>query len=310
VKNAYKLPLILSLVIHVVLAAVLLFGEFTSDKPKPTPMVILNQPIKAMTVDKAAVENHVKKLQQKQADAKAAEQKRIRDLEKRAEQARKKRANEEQRIKNLEKQRKKKEKEKKIADDKAKKARAKANAAEKARKQKEAEKRKADKAAAAAKAKRLKAEAEAKKAEQLRKKKEAERKRKEAEKKRKAKEAKERAEQERLLAQQMEQEMASRQQARRHQMVSEINRFTALITQTIQRYLITDQATMQGKSCKLTITLAPSGFVTSVKTGQGSAVVCSAAKNAVLKAQTLPVSKDPEVFKEMRTISLTVVPEF
>ena len=67
---------------------------------------------------------------------------------------------------------------------------------------------------------------------------------------------------------------------------------------------------MEGKSCKLTISLAPSGFVTNVQLGQGDGIVCAASKTAIYKAGTLPVSKDPEVFKEMRTISLTVVPEF
>lgn len=286
--------------IHLTLAGVLFFGEFiTASKPKPTPTVILNQPIKAVAVSKQVVERHAEKIRKEKAAAKAAEQKRLKAIQDKARKEKERKAKESQRKKNLELQRKKKAKEKKQAEERAKVARSKAKAAEKARKQKELERKKA---AADAKAKRLKKEAEAKKAR--------ERKKKEDERKRKEKEAKERAEQDRLLAEQMEQEMASRQQARQQQMVSEINRFTALITQTIQRYLIRDKATMEGKSCKLTITLAPSGFVISVKTGQGDPVVCSAAKNAVRKAQTLPVSKDPEVYSKMRTISLMVVPEF
>jgi colicin import membrane protein len=113
-----------------------------------------------------------------------------------------------------------------------------------------------------------------------------------------------------MLQQQLEQEMVSRQQARRQQMMTEIQRYTALISQAIQRNLITDRATMTGKSCKLIISLAPSGFVTNVVKGAGDRIVCDAAQKAVYKAGTLPVSKDPEVFKEMRKISLTVVPEF
>ncbi len=108
----------------------------------------------------------------------------------------------------------------------------------------------------------------------------------------------------------MAEEMAGRQQARRQQQLSEINRFTALIIQTIQRHLITDRSSMAGKSCKLTISLATSGFVTNVVIGQGDRIVCQAAQKAIYKAGTLPVSKDPEVFKEMRKISVTVIPEF
>ena len=93
-------------------------------------------------------------------------------------------------------------------------------------------------------------------------------------------------------------------------MMSEIQRFAALITSIIDQNMINDRSTMEGKSCKLTISLAPSGFVTQVKINNGDSVVCEAAKRAIYKAGTLPVSKDPEVFKEMRNIDVTVVPEF
>ncbi|NMP32617.1 cell envelope integrity protein TolA [Thalassotalea sp. M1531] len=290
-------PIGLSISLHTVLGIVLFFGNFTSHPPKPTPMQVNLNPIQAVVVDKSIIENHAKKLREEEARKKAAERKRLKAIEDKAAAAKRRKQKEEARIKKLENQRKQREKEKRIADEKARKAKQKAIALEKERKRKEAErKKKAEKAAAEAKKKR---EREA-----------AEKKRKEAERKRKAKEAKERAQQEKMLAEQMAQEMAARQKARSHQMQTEISRYTALITQTIQRFLITDRSTMEGKSCKLTITLAPSGFVTNVQTGQGSAVVCNAAKNAVYKAGTLPVSKDPEVFRQMQKISLTVIPEF
>jgi len=283
---------------HAVLIIGLLAGDF-STPPKPTAAASEVQPIKAVAIDKRQVEAQINKIKKKKSD----DAKRLKDLEKRVASAKKQRSKEEKRIKDLERQRKKKEKEKKRADDAAKKSKAKAVAAEKDRKKKVAEKQTADKAAADAKANRLKEERAAKKADDLRKKRAAERKRKEQA-------ARELAEQEKLLEQQMAEEMAGRQQARRQQMMTEVGRFTALITQTIQRNLITDRSTMEGKSCKLTISLAPSGFVTNVRPGQGDRSVCDAAKTAIYKAGTLPVSKDPEVFKEMSTISLTVVPEF
>jgi len=283
---------------HVVLIIGLFVGDF-STPPKPTPAASEVQPIQAVAIDKRQVEAQINKIKKKKSD----DAKRLKDLEKRVASAKKQRSKEEKRIKDLERQRKKKEKEKKKADDAAKKSKAKAVAAEKDRKKKVAEKQTADKAAADAKANRLKEERAAKKADDLRKKRAAERKRKEQA-------ARELAEQEKLLEQQMAEEMANRQQARRQQMMTEVGRFTALITQTIQRNLITDRSTMEGKSCKLTISLAPSGFVTNVRPGQGDRSVCDAAKTAIYKAGTLPVSKDPEVFKEMSTISLTVVPEF
>jgi colicin import membrane protein len=303
VSNKYFIPLLLSFLLHLIIATVMLLGDF-SIKPKPTPTAkAAVKPIEAVVIDKAKLQNQLDQIRNKKVAQQIAEERRIKALEQRAAQASNARKKEQARIKRLEQERKAKELEKQKAEKAAKRAKAKAQAAEKERQQKETLKRQAEKAAAEAKARRLKAETEARKAEELRKKKL-------AEEKRKAQEAKERAAQERLLEEQLQQEMAKRQQARHQQMMTEIQRYTALITQTIQRNLITDRSTMAGKSCKLTISLAPSGFVTNVVQGKGDRIVCDAAQKAIYKAGTLPVSKDPEVFKEMRTISLTVVPEF
>ncbi len=305
-EKKYAFALFLSVLLHIVVALLMGLGDYASP-PKATSTATMQakpvKPIEAVAINKQKFLHQVDKIRKKKAASKAAEEKRIKNLEKRAAKAKKSRKKEQDRIKKLERERKVKEKEKRKADKAAKKSKAQAAVAEKDRKTKEALKRKADRAADDAKARRIKEEAAAKKAEDLRKKKIADRKRKE-------KEAKERAAQERLLAEQMAEEMAKRQQARRQQMMTEISRYTALITQTIQRNLITDRSSMLGKSCKLTISLAPSGFVKNVVSGQGDRIVCDAAQKAIYKAGTLPVSKDPEVFKEMRTISLTVVPEF
>ena len=195
------------------------------------------------------------------------------------------------------------EQEKKRADKAAKESNVKAAKADKIRKQKEQEKKKSEDAAAQARSKRLKAEAETKKADELRKKQIDDRKRRE-------KAAADKATQEKLLAEQMAAEMATRNKARQQQMMSEVQRFGALITSVIDQNMINDRSTMEGKSCKLMISLAPSGFVTQARVVSGDAVVCEAAKRAVYKAGTLPVSKDPEIFKEMRNIGVTVIPEF
>ena len=294
----------ISIVLHLMLIGVLFFGHFSST-PKATPMPVAKkmEPIQATIVDANKLQKEVDKLKKKKAATRAAENKRLKELENRVVQAKKNRAKEEARIKKLESQRKKKVQEKIAADNAAQKSKEKASQADKIRKQKEQEKQKAEDAAAAARSKRLKEEAAAKKADDLRKQKIADRKRQE-------KEAQEKAEQEKLIAQQMAKEMAARQSARHQQRMSEINRFSALITQTINQNMIKDRSTMEGKSCKLSISLAPSGFVTNVQIGQGDRIVCEAAKTAIYKAGTLPVSKDPEVFKEMRKLSVTVEPDF
>jgi colicin import membrane protein len=306
VNTKYK-PLILSVFLHFGLILLLATGDLTST-PKPMPMVSQVTPIQATIVDQAKVDNQVKKLKKLKKEADAAEKKRLRDAEKRLLNAKRKRLKEEAKIKVLERQRKNKLKEKRQADQAAKNSKAKAVAAETARKTMLAEQKKADDVAAAVKAKRIKDELEAKKIAD--KKVEDKRKQVVAEQKRLAQAAKERVEQDQMLQRQMAEEMAGRQQARRQQQMSEINRFTALIVQTIQRNLITDRSSMEGKSCKLTISLATSGFVTDVIIGEGDRVVCEAAQTAIYKAGTLPVSKDPEVFKVMQPLTVIMIPEF
>ncbi|KGJ95119.1 cell envelope integrity protein TolA [Colwellia psychrerythraea] len=304
IKSAYLKAIWLSIALHLVLLFGLFAGEFTSvSKPKPTPTVQSSEPIKAVVIDTAKYEQAINKIKKQKTAQHDAEKKRLKAVEKRASDANKRRTREEARIKKLEKQRKKKEQEKIKADKAAKSSKAKAAKAEKIRKQKEQEKQVAEKAAAAARSKRLKEEAAAKKAEDLRLEKIAERKRQEIA-------AKEQAIQDAMLAEQMANEMASRNQARQKQVMTEVQRYSALITQTINRNMIKDRSTMANKSCKLAITLAPSGFVIDVKIGQGDKVVCDAANIAISRANILPVSKDPEVFKEMRKLAVTVTPEF
>ena len=304
VKSAYAKALLFSIALHVLLLLGLFAGDFSSTpKPLPTPASPSAEPIKAVVVDKAKFEQAINKIKKQKTQERDAEKKRVQAIEKRASDAKKRRIKEQARIKRLEKQRKQKEQEKIKADQAAKSSKAKAAQAEKIRKQKEQEKQSAEKAAAVARSKRIKEEAAAKKAEALRLEKIAERKRKEIA-------AKEQAIQDAMLAEQMANEMATRNQARQQQVMTEVQRYSALITQSINQRMITDRSTMFGKSCKLNITLAPSGFVIDVKVGQGDKVVCDAAKIAVGKAGTLPVSKDPEVFKQMRKLAVTVIPDF
>ena len=91
--------------------------------------------------------------------------------------------------------------------------------------------------------------------------------------------------------------------------MGELQKYTALIKQKIQQYLIVDQA-MKGKSCRLNIKLASNGLVTKVNVLQGDQILCRAAQNAVYKAETLPVSSEPDVLEQLKDINLTVEPEF
>ena len=120
--------------------------------------------------------------------------------------------------------------------------------------------------------------------------------------------AEEKAAQEKLLKEQLEAEQAARQRKRSKQVLTEVQKYQALIKQTIQRNLIVDDA-MRGKSCRLNIRLATNGLVIQVKELGGDAILCRAAKSAVFKSDTLPVSKEADVYQELRDINLTVEPE-
>ncbi|BFT30876.1 hypothetical protein D210916BOD24_20520 [Alteromonas sp. D210916BOD_24] len=205
-----------------------------------------------------------------------------------------------------------------IADEKRAKVQAEAQArAEEQEKQRkaQAELEKKRQQAAAAKRAREKREAEAaevkrqKELERLAAQKEQERKEREAQAKaeaeRKKKEAAERAEMERIMQEQLAQERAAQQERRRKQVLTEVERYTALIQQTIKRNLYSDDS-FQGKTCRLNIKLATTGFVTSIRVLGGNDALCRAAESAVRRAEKLPVSEAPDVYEQLKDITLKV----
>ncbi|WP_068545333.1 cell envelope integrity protein TolA [Thalassotalea crassostreae] len=305
VKQEYIIAISAAVAVHIVMGIVLMLNTDFTPKPKPTPKPQM-QVIDAVVIDQAKLNKQVEKLRKEKQAIADREAARIKELERRADDARKKRQKEADRIKKLEADRKKKEVEKKKADDAAKKAKALALKEENNRKKKVEERKKAEKAAADAKAKRIKEE---KAAEERRRKKIEDEKKRKAEAERKKKEAAERAEQERLLEQQMLEEMASRNSARSQQVMSEVDKYSALIKQAIQRNFI-DDPSYAGKHCQLKINLAASGFVIDVKSAGGDQFVCREAIKAVNKTGTLPVSEDPEVFKKLKNISLKYQSEY
>jgi colicin import membrane protein len=282
-----------------------------SEKPKPK--VIEVQPISAISVDTNKLTQQVNKIKADKARKKRTEEKRVKDLESRAAKAKSKRRNEENKIKSLNKKTRQSQAAKRKADAATKKAKAKqkreqkkANNAAAAAKKKLKEKRVADKAAADAKTRRIAAEKKETNAKAAR---IAKAKRDKELKAKRAKEARERREQELALQQQMADEAAARNKARQQQVLSEKNKYKALILQRINQSTRKEES-MRGKSCKLKIKLAFNGLVTSVKILEGDPRVCQAVESGVYKAGKLPVSKDPAVFEELKNITITYLPDF
>jgi len=172
---------------------------------------------------------------------------------------------------------------------------------EKDRKRKAAE----DKKRREAEARKRKVDADRKKREDAERKKreEAERKqREEAErKKRQEAERKQREEAARIKA---EQEAAARA-AQEARVLTERDKYTALIKSKISRNWIVGTNTGQ---CVLEVRLAPGGLILGVKEISGGADLCRSAKAAVYKSEPLPVAPDPDVFQKMRTLRLDLDP--
>lgn len=294
------------IVFGVVLALSFNFAPVTNKDKEEQPV------IEAVVIDQTALNKQVAEIEKKKRQQKEAEEKRVKDLERRAEQAKQKiaqldkaKSNSEQAAKEakklaqVEKEKAEKAKKERLAREKeAEKAK---QAALEAKRKKEAE----EKAAAEAKAKKEAEEKALKEAEAERQRKlEQER----LEKERKEKEAAERAIQEKLIQEQLAREQAARQKARQKHVLTETQKYQALIKSKIQQNLLVDEK-MKGKSCRLNINVAFSGLVTKVTKLSGDTVVCDAAQRAVWKAETLPVSKEPDVFQELKDIIITVEPE-
>lgn len=300
-------PLITSLGLHLVCIILLIWGADFSSKPEIVNVTLQSEgeaqaPVQAVAIDADALQQRVAQMQTEQANAKAAEEKRIRDLERRAQLAEKNRADEEARLKQVAAQ-------KRQADAEAKAAQAAAADAKK-QQQQEAEKAKqAEQARIQKEQERKKAEAAAKAAEEKRKQEQAELEKQRQEQARKEAEAKRQAEQERLMQEQLAKEASARAAARSRQAATEVERYKALIMNTINQNLYKDES-MRGKSCLVNIKLATTGFVTSTKVLSGDKAVCEATVRALNRINQLPMSSDPEVYKQMKDINLRVEPQF
>lgn len=225
-------------------------------------------------------EDPQEELQKQEEERKIQEQKEI-QVKKKQEEAKKKKEEADIALK------KKKEKEKL---DKQKK--------EEERKKEQAEKKKKEELA------------KKKKEEDLKKKKEAEAKKKaEALKKKKAEEKKRKQELDKIADEMMqEDELAeeadeARRAARQGQLLTEKQRYVAMIVERVRQSWFTDD-TMNGKECVIELKLASNGFVTSLNVVGGDAGVCNAAVNAINRVGRFPMPEDPELNQQFRELKL------
>jgi colicin import membrane protein len=148
-----------------------------------------------------------------------------------------------------------------------------------------------------------KAKLEKKKKEELAKKKKAE-----ELKKKKAEELKRQQDLERQAEEQLMDEFAeeadeARRAARQGQMLTEKQRYVAMIVERVRQSWFTDD-TMNGKECVISLRLASNGFVTSLTVEGGDAGVCNAAVSAINRVGRFPMPEDPELNDQFRVLKL------
>jgi len=177
---------------------------------------------------------------------------------------------------------KKKEVEKKKAEDKAKQ--------EKKKKDELAKKKKAD-------------ELKKKKADELKKKKADELKKKKAEDKKRQQELERQAEEQLMEDELAEEADEARRAARQGQLLTEKQRYVAMIVERVRQSWFTDD-TMNGKECVISLSLASNGFVINMNVEGGDAGVCNAAVNAINRVGRFPMPEDPDLNAEFRQLKL------
>jgi colicin import membrane protein len=91
----------------------------------------------------------------------------------------------------------------------------------------------------------------------------------------------------------------------------EIDKYKALILQTITQNWVIPENLASGLSCQLLLHVAPGGEIISVILirSSGNELLDRSAKTAVLKSSPLPVPKDAALFDDFREIRLTARPE-
>ena len=289
---AFKKALQISGGAHALLIVAMLvnFSFFDDNEVIVVPLYSAsNAPLTASVVENPELKE-AEKATRKKPEPKKEEPKE--DLEKKQEEAKKLQAEKEVEVKKkreadiaLRKKKeadKKKELEKKKADEKAKQEKKKKDELAKKKKEEDLKKKKSE-------------ELKKKKAEELKKKK--------AEEKKRKQELERQAEQQLMQDELAEEAEEARRAARQGQLLTEKQRYVAMIVERVRQSWFTDD-TMNGKECVISLSLASNGFVINMKVEGGDTGVCNAAVNAINRVGRFPMPEDPELNAEFRQLKL------
>jgi colicin import membrane protein len=109
------------------------------------------------------------------------------------------------------------------------------------------------------------------------------------------------------MEEQLEQEQAAMNAAQQQRIMTELERYNVLIGQKITRNLNLDGG-FKGKSCRMNMRIAADGLILAVKVLEGDPALCRASQAAALKAESVPMSVDPDVYKELKNTNITIRP--
>lgn len=319
-EESYRKSFFIALGLHLSLAIFLLIDTSSNQRPSMTVEARNNQEqsmaavqknkeeeqtVKAVTVDSSEVMDAVNRLKQERMQQARAEQSRQQQLDKQAEMARQERLKEQRQLAKLKDEseklaiaRKKQiEEEKKRLRELAEQKIVEAKRLEELKnKQQVLQKKQKEEADKLAKLQQEKLKQEHLKNEQ-------------------AKEASARADKAKAELAEKNRQAAAQQAAadaaKHAQMAGVIDKYKAMIINSISRQWIIPENTDRSMSSQFRIRLAPTGDVLEVNLtrSSGDPLLDRSAQTAIYKASPLPVPNDPETFNTFRDITLTVRPE-
>ncbi|WP_298447544.1 cell envelope integrity protein TolA [uncultured Marinobacter sp.] len=314
----WKSPVALSVALHLLIAGVALAGWswsnpiqepppssisarlITQQKPEPSPVVEpVDQPDKELERKELEKQKQAE-LQQRQKEEearKAAEQKKREEAKRKAEEQERKR--EQAKAEELKVQKQREAARQKAEAEAKERERRKAEADAEKKRQEEA-KRKAEEERQRKEEQRKREEAERKKQEELARK-EAERKRLEAERKLQERQLEAQAEQARKARadEARRQEQAAAAKARESQMLSESQKYQALIRERLSQAWYPPSSATEDMTARLQITLLPTGELASVKlvASSGNTAFDNSALGAVKSLSRYPVPSERDTFE-------------
>lgn len=294
-------PILLSIVVHVIVIGLLLFN-FAWDDEVDVQHEYVDAPINAKIVTAKELPkpdaNAIKR--QQEAEKKRLEEQRKKQLEKEQEQKRleaEKQQQEQEKLEQAKQQKLEQEKKKQLVAEQQKEL-------EEEKKQKELEEQRQKEAE---EKKRLEAEQRKKEEAERKRKAEEERKRKEAEAERKRKEEELKKLEEEMAAMDDEFFEAQRDTVRRGQIMSEVEKLTALITAKIKRNWYPPKAP---GACSIRISMGPGGVVLQTEALGGDYDYCETGEAAITRSSPLPSSDDPEVMSQLKEMTIVFDPSF